>query len=352
MFDLSIFIPTHYSGPRHYSLIMRACELARTDKNIEVVVSDNSDNPEKFAFLTGFASENFRVIKGPPQKNHLFALEQTTGRYVLILGDDDTLLPASLPGIIRDLNGEGGFIGAIGHCGRELDTGYDFHHLHGMDDMSFGNRVGAITRTLGIGNMAYHAIVDRSVLLKSFRLWLSIPNPMSHHDQLATLFVVCSGRLKQMVQPYFIYNMANHVRSQRVNTEVRHAKYFGHPVSICILSRLILAVEGAFLIGSPDFSVPEDQKSVAINTWFRSWHAAWQHSIRDSYYVGPEFTSCPDAAHVLALAQKYANAPKIDARTLLAEIAGMYESINGSGENYHRFWTRLTSDGAAAVTVS
>ncbi|WP_431821043.1 glycosyltransferase [Burkholderia sp. F1] len=352
MFDLSIFIPTHYAGPRHYSVIMAACELARTNRNIEVVVSDNSELPEKFAFLSTFASENFRVIKGPELKNHLFALEQTTGRYVMAVGDDDTLLPAAFPGLIAALNADNSFIGTMGQFGRELGTGYDFHQLPGVDDVAFGTRVTGVANTIGLGNPIFHAIVDRNVLLASYKLWHAFPNPMSHHDQLMSLFVACSGRLKLAAQPYFIYNIANHLRDQTVNTEIRYAKFFGHPVSLWILSRLMLAVEGAFLIQSPDFPVAADQRNIAASAWFRGWHGAWLHSLNDNYYVGPEFTSCPDAIHVRALAEKYLKTTQFEPKTMLEEIAGLYEVISGSGARYLDFWTRMASDGVAAATAS
>ncbi|CAD6540185.1 glycosyltransferase family 2 protein [Paraburkholderia metrosideri] len=351
MFDLSIFIPTHYAGPRHYAVIMQACELARTNPNIEVVVSDNSENPEKFAFLSSFASDNFRLVKGPSMENHVFALGQTTGRYLMVVGDDDTLLPASIPTMMRDLTGSNGFVGAIGQFGRELDSGYDFHNLRGIDAQSFDGRVAGIAGTVGLGNPLFHAIVARDILLKGYKLWVSLPNIMSHHDQLATLFVACSGPLKIMAQPWFIYNIQNHLRTATVDTELRHAKTLGHPVSLWILSRLMLAVEGSFLIGSPDFLAPEDQKRAAISAWFRGWHAAWQHSIHDNYYARPEFAECPAAPHVVALAQKYVASNQLDPNVLLGEIAGMYEKINGSGEGYRRFWTRMASEGLAAATA-
>lgn len=352
MFDLSIFIPTHYAGPRHYAVIMQACELTRTSKNIEVIVSDNSGIAEKFSFLSTFASENFRVVKGPLLENLVFALEQTSGRYVMVVGDDDLLLPATIPGMIRDLNGSAGFIGAIGQFGRELDGGYDFHHLRGVGDNSFGDRVAGIAGTVGLGNPLFHAIVDRDVLLRSYKLWFSLPNTMSHHDQLATLFVACSGPLKIMAQPWFIYNIANHLRHSTVDTEIRHAKTLGHPVSLWILSRLMLAVEGTFLIASPDFAASPDQKQAAISAWFRGWHNAWQHSIHDNYYARPEFAACPDGHHVVELAQKYVTATQLDPNTLLDDIAGMYEKINGSGERYRLFWTRMASEGLLAATTS
>lgn len=127
----------------------------------------------------------------------------------------------------------------------------------------------------------------------------------------------CYAYFELKAQPCFIYNMGNHVRSQTVNTEIEYAKSFGHPVSVGIWSRLMLAVEGAF----------------------------------DSHYVGPEFSSCATAPNVVALAQKYVSTDQIDPKTLLDEIAGMCETINGTGERYHGFWTRLAAEEAAAVTV-
>lgn len=339
MFELSVFIPTHYAGPRHYAAIMQACDLARRNQNIEVLVSDNSGDAEKFAFLTSFESRNFRVVKGPEVGNFLHALKQTQGRYVMAMGDDDTLLVSTIPLLIAGLKDGPEFVGTVGRIGRELASGYDFHDMTGIDSPAYGDRVSAILATIPVGNPLFHAVVRRDVMIEAFEVWFSIPNFQSYHDHIMTLYVACTGPLRRFSQPYFIYNFGNWIKEERVASEIRYAATLGLPVSIVLMQRLLLGCEGYFVIMSGRFTAMGAQRQAAATAWFSAWKAAWHRGL-EKYYASPEIRACADFSKVDQVVGQIRN--KELAPTEVLEIAAdLYDVLRGNGAEYSNFWTGL-----------
>lgn len=339
MFDLSIFIPTHYSDPRHYAAIMQACDLARRNANIEVLVSDNSRDAEKFAFLTSFESRNFRVVKGPETGNFLHALRQTQGRYVMAMGDDDTLLASTIPSFIADLIESPGSIGAVGRVGRELAGSYDFHEMTGMDSPEYEGRISALLATIPIGNPLFHAVVRRDVMMEAFEVWFSIPNFQAYHDHIMTLYVACTGPLKTYDQPYFIYNFGNWIKEERATSEIRYATMLGLPVSIVLMQRLMLGLEGYFLIMSQRFPAADVQRQLAATAWLSVWKAAWHRGL-DRYYATPEVRTCASFIAVDRVVQQL-RTTEAAPLSVLKVVAGLYDVLQGNGEDYFEFWTGL-----------
>jgi hypothetical protein len=339
VFDLSVFIPTHYAGPRHYASIMQACDLAKRNENIEVLISDNSGNREKRAFLASFESQNFRVVDGPEVGNFLHALRQTQGRYVMAMGDDDTLLAATIPAFMADLQGNSDFIGASGRVGRELASSYDFHHMTGVDSAGYDDRVSAVVATIPIGNPLFHTIAKRDVMLEAFELWFSIPNMQAYHDHIVTLYLACVGPLKLFEQPYFIYNFGNWTKEERVASELRYATTLGLPVSIVLMQRLMLGIEGYFLIMSRRFTAGDRQRQAAASAWLSAWTGAWYRGL-ERYYVSPEILGCPSFPEVDRVVQQLKNTGLAPAEVLEA-TAGLYDALLGNGSDYSKFWASL-----------
>lgn len=93
---LSVLLPTR-NGGRY----LRACiesVLAQDLATIELVVSDNANTDETAAILEGFASDSRLVtvtLNEPVDvtTNWRIALEHSSGDYILVIGDDDYLLP-------------------------------------------------------------------------------------------------------------------------------------------------------------------------------------------------------------------------------------------------------------------
>lgn len=71
--------------------------LNQTRSNFEIVVMDNASSPETKSLIDSFASPHIRYFRAPERlamtDNWELALQQATGDYVTVLGDDDGALP-------------------------------------------------------------------------------------------------------------------------------------------------------------------------------------------------------------------------------------------------------------------
>ena len=94
----SVVIPTRErAGTLHYSL--RTC-LDQNFDDYEVIVSDNFSSPATRAVVDEAASSKVRYFRTPSPlamaSNWEFGVSQARGEYVLLIGDDDGLLPHAL----------------------------------------------------------------------------------------------------------------------------------------------------------------------------------------------------------------------------------------------------------------
>lgn len=94
----SIVIPTR---ERHETLhhTLKTC-LDQDFDNYEIVVSDNFSSPATRETVQAFNSEKIRYYRTPQPlsmtNNFEFAVEQARGEYIILIGDDDALLPGAL----------------------------------------------------------------------------------------------------------------------------------------------------------------------------------------------------------------------------------------------------------------
>lgn len=336
---LSLFMPTHYTGALHYASIFSVIRAA-SDQDFEVVISDNSNDDEKFELLKRFESENVHVYRGPTKDNHLFALEKTTADYVMPIGDDDLLLPAGLQSIMNELAGHRDASGGCGLYGRDLGDSYDFLSFSSIDQQSFLERIKGVVATIPWGNPLFHTVVRRDILKKSYEFMFGVPNLQSFHDHLATLFIASSGVFRITNQPYFIYNYKNWVLlKDRIDSELRILRAQNLPPSLVLLQRLILAVEGFYLLQAGCFLVPdEDERRQACALWFSEWFNLWIASLSDGYGECDEVKKCKFYSAVNSIVNYFRLKTAIDAGEVIEKLAALYNEINGSGDRYKKFW--------------
>lgn len=99
---LSILLPTR-NGGRLLSDCLRSM-LAQEGDDFEVIVSDNANRDETADVLLGFANDpRLRTLRVTEPvtvtQNWNHALAASRGEYILMMGDDDLLLPTYLPWI-------------------------------------------------------------------------------------------------------------------------------------------------------------------------------------------------------------------------------------------------------------
>lgn len=331
MFDLSIFIPTHYSGARHYSAILQAISLANTNSNIEVIVSDNSGDDNKFNFLKMFDCVNVKVVKGPKEKNNFYALSLATGKYVFLMGDDDTLLGASFSALISKLKNNPEFIGVTGMFAREMKEHYDFFPAKDLGHAKLSDRIKGLIGTIPIGNPLLHIILKRDVAIDCYKFWSDIPNVQGYHDHAVTLYLLCRGPILMADTPFFIYNFTNWRPDSRVESEIRQAEYYNTPKSVILIQRLFIAYEGFCIIsrnGSPDGAA----------MWFSRWYELWMYALKTDYQELSRFVECKMYVDVNLVIKKFFNKTDVDISQLSASLAKLNKKINNTDNQYLRFW--------------
>ena len=92
----SVLLPTRNGGP-----LLRGCitsVLSQNDAHVELVVADNANTDETGALLAEFAHDpRVKIVRHAALKtvteNWMSALQASTGDYIVVIGDDDCLLP-------------------------------------------------------------------------------------------------------------------------------------------------------------------------------------------------------------------------------------------------------------------
>lgn len=100
---LSVLLPTRNGG--RYLADCIASVLATELEDLELVVSDNASDDDTQEVLAAFAGDpRLRIVRQPEPisvtDNWTAALEASSGDYVLLLGDDDCLLPGAVDHLV------------------------------------------------------------------------------------------------------------------------------------------------------------------------------------------------------------------------------------------------------------
>ena len=96
---ITVMLPTRGSGPILADVIHSVLDQPYAD--LELLVSDNANDDETPEVLNAFGHDTrLRVVRQPEPVSYVdnwnAALEASRGEYLLMLGDDDALLPGSL----------------------------------------------------------------------------------------------------------------------------------------------------------------------------------------------------------------------------------------------------------------
>lgn len=105
---ISIIIPTR-DRCRYLPEAVRTA-LAIDDPDIEVIVSNNSSLDDTDQVMAGFSDPRLRLVnpgaRVSMRQNFEFALSQSTGDYVIFIGDDDGIIPGQFRSLRRILETE------------------------------------------------------------------------------------------------------------------------------------------------------------------------------------------------------------------------------------------------------
>lgn len=103
---LSVIVPTRErAGTLRYTL---ASTLAHSNHDYEVIVSDNFSSDDTAAVIGSISDKRLRYFKTPKRlsmcDNYEFALQQARGSHVLIIGDDDAVIPGALDSLVAEIS--------------------------------------------------------------------------------------------------------------------------------------------------------------------------------------------------------------------------------------------------------
>jgi glycosyltransferase involved in cell wall biosynthesis len=95
---ISILLPTRNGGDQLETCVRSI--LDQPDTDLELVVSDNASDAETRDILASFDDPRLKLVRQPEMlsvtDNWSATLNAATGDYVLLIGDDDALLPGSI----------------------------------------------------------------------------------------------------------------------------------------------------------------------------------------------------------------------------------------------------------------
>lgn len=337
-YKLSIIIPTHYTELRHYASIINALSAAEMyPDDIQVVISDNSNCKTKTHILETLALRlnNSTIVRAPLHGNYPHSLANVRSEFCMFIGDDDILFPEGFNDIFNLLDGEK-HDAIIGKMGMKTRNNYDFFDYSLLDSKKLTDKVNGYINGIKNGNLLFHSIVRTKVMKEAVRLWFSIPNLQHYHDHIQTLFITINCKWKIHDQSYIIYNMGNwKIIEKRVETEAKYAKSSNLPISITLLQRLFLAVEGYKLI----ISYKGVNEKEAAYLWFTAWYNRWINALNSNCYSTPEIINCPHHNDALKIINMYSTQKPINVNVVFSSIVEYFNKINGTGSQYKNFWS-------------
>jgi hypothetical protein len=284
MTTLSICIPSHAPLAAAKTSIDSALALLPYG-DIEVVVSDNSEDEQKAAYYGLLQREGFRYLRSveqDPMRNWSHAVDNASGTLVMMLGDDDII--TALPGFVvpnaDSLAGMVGFRPAFAMFsegqGVYRPTHFAVQGARAMD------RVQDYLVKNGGSNVTVYSAVRRDVWRNLFAGYLAYhPTRAGYTDWSLTFALVATAPLIQQGNLLYLYNNANWDSAEKIrsNTE-RGMKSVGLPDEASQIQMALQAVDTFVAICRADLGIPADEKLeaglLATSIYFNSLVSALQ----------------------------------------------------------------------------
>jgi glycosyltransferase involved in cell wall biosynthesis len=284
MTTLSICIPSHAPLAVAKTSIDSALALLSYG-DVEVVVSDNSDDEQKAAYYGALKREGFRYLRSSASSaydNWRNAIDCVDSEFILMLGDDDIL--AVLPGFrvprLADLQGQIGFRPAFAMFssgqGVYRPTYFSVQGTRAVD------RVQDYLVKNGGSNISLYSIFRREVLQSLSSGYLA------HHPTLAgyidwpmMLGLVATGSIGVESNLLYLYNNANWDSAEKIRASTDHGmKRVGLPSDASQIEMALWALDTFVAVCRADSAVPSEEKLEAglltVGVYYNSLVAALQ----------------------------------------------------------------------------
>ena len=339
---ISVVVPTHR---RSYSALARAFEVASLDPaRFEVVVRDNSVDERKREVLRMIQSDAFRLIECDDRgafENSIASLRAATGEFVLCLADDDWLSLRGMAAIHRLASQalDDRSVGLItGTYVLEMSDRAGLFRYAGVDVADPVARLRSYF-SIPAPNVLYYSAVRRDLAIFCFEFLDRLPYKFSFHDQLLSLLYLSIGRVLQVENVVYSYDLGEWETAERSLAKDR-AMYeaAGLPPEIDRLHWLLCAMEGGFLLNSQMVRdrIQGDRNALAT-VWFANMFDRFRNHARVAH-----FPASPLNDATLRLREKWVNSAEVNLNELLFDVSDVLDVSDRSvAQRYFQFWSSL-----------
>jgi hypothetical protein len=350
---LSVLIATNRRGLLVCSRIAQACSWSGPE--LEVLVRDNSGDPEKRALLTRFRRENCAIILAEPcdaLTNFNELLSRAKGDFVFLLADDDFCFDhaiAALPSLLDQIAQDPRIVGVTGLYAVETSRA---SAIVSYPDVELDDMVGRISGFLRYQgpNVLHYAPVRRDVLQRVFGFVNALPLYFSFHDQITCLLFLLNGKFARLNRLLYLYDMGPWESADSAQAkDLTFYREAGLDPAVNKLHWFLCGFEGAALIRNgavfPDY--PAGARQAAADQWFSTMFLRFRGQVRHA------FDSRHSAEADRLCARLQAACGRLAFQDMLAEISGFIALFSPQhAREYFEFWDALINGRGRVVPAA
>jgi glycosyl transferase family 2 len=337
--QLSILMTTNRRGLLVCSRIAQACSWA--GPNIEVLIRDNSGDPEKRALLPQFQRDNCNIILAEPcdaLTNFNELLRLAKGDFVFLLADDDYCFDhaiAALPGVLDQIGKDPSVAGVTGLYAVETSQASAIVAYQNVESDDVTVRVANFLSYQG-PNILHYAPVRREILRRVFDFMNALPFYFSFHDQITCLLYLLNGKFARLQRLLYCYDMGAWESADTAQAkDLDYYKGAGLDPAVNKLHWFLCGFEGATLIRNvdafPDY--PLEIRQRMADQWFSVNYLRFRSRPRLAY------DSAFGAAAEKICAKLQSSSGQLSFQDMLVEIRNFFALFSEAhAQKYFAFW--------------
>lgn len=341
---LSILLPTHRHDLLAIARIAQACSWA--GPKLEVIVRDNSGNPQKREMLERFQREHVTMVFAAPcepLENFSELLRMAKGEFLYCVADDDFCFDhaiAALPGLLDQVSGDASVSGVTGGYAVESSKGSSVVGYQNIESDDVVARVSGYLGYQGPNVLAYSPL-RREMVERVFVFMNTMPHFFSFHDQIQCLLYLLSGKFIRLQRLLYLYDVGiwgEPEAAQRRDVDFYRAA--GLDAAVNKLHWFLCGFEGAVLILNSDLAGPLSaaQRQAIADQWFSMMFVRFKGQPRltfDSRFSRQADQLC---------AKLLTSTGQLSFQSMLAEISGLFGLFSQShAQRYFEFWDAVVN---------
>jgi Glycosyl transferase family 2 len=337
--QLSILIATNRRGLLACSRIAQACSWAGPD--LEVIVRDNSGDPQKRELLAHFRGEHRNIIIAEPcdgLTNFSELLRTARGDFVFLLADDDFCFDhavAAVPALLDQHGRDPAVAGVTGAYAVETSQGSAIVSYQNVESDDVALRVAGFLSYNG-PNILHYAPVRRDIVQRVFAFMNTLPFYFSFHDQIVCLLYLLNGKFVRLSRFLYLYDVGPW--EEFATAQKRDVDFYRDAGLDPVINKLhwfLCGFEGANLIRNADLfpDYPLGLRQVIADRWFSTMFLRFKNQGRTAF----ESRFAGDVEKLCAKFQ--ASAGQLTFQDMLTDISGFFALFSKpQAQTYYEFW--------------